>query len=141
MKASHLMLVGALTFAVLASTPAFAEPRRDAILAELLAQARRDEPGFGQFSAERGAALYRADHTGGKPGTASCTACHGNTPLETGQTRAGKAIDPMALSKSPGRYTDKAKVEKWFTRNGTQVLGRACTAKEKGDFLTYVTAQ
>jgi hypothetical protein len=85
--------------------------------------------------------LYQAAHTGGKQGTGSCTACHGKTPQDTGQTRAGKAIEPMAVSKTPARYTDKATVEKWFTRNCQDVLGRACTAKEKGDFLTYMIGQ
>jgi hypothetical protein len=141
MKASHVMMVSVVTLGVLACAVSSADPRRDAILAGLLAQAQQDEPGFTQFSAERGAAFYRATHTGGKQGTGSCTACHGNTPLDTGQTRAGKAIEPMAVSKSPTRYTDKANVEKWFTRNCTDVLGRACTAKEKGDFLTYMMGQ
>ena len=86
--------------------------------------------------AERGAAFYRATHPGGKQG--SCTSCHGNSPLDTGKTRAGKDIAPMAVSKSPARYTDKDNVEKWFTRNCQDVLGRACTAKEKGDFITYM---
>ena len=35
-------------------------------------------------------------------------------------------------------FSDAAKVEKWFKRNCGDVLNRACTALEKGDFLTYV---
>jgi hypothetical protein len=124
---------------LLASFPSSADPRRDAILAELLAQAKRDEPGFTRFMAERGAAFYRAPHPGGKQG--SCTSCHGGSPLDRGKTRAGKDIDPMAVSKSPARYTDRDNVEKWFTRNCQDVLGRACTAKEKGDFITYMMGQ
>jgi hypothetical protein len=89
--------------------------------------------------AERGAAFYRATHPGGKQG--SCTSCHGNSPLDKGKTRAGKDIEPMAVSKSPARYTDRDTVEKWFTRNCQDVLGRACTAKEKGDFITYMMGQ
>jgi hypothetical protein len=126
---------------LLAGVDASADPRRDAILAELLAQAQKDEPGFARFSAERGAAFYRATHKGGKQGTSSCTSCHGSTPQGKGQTRAGKAIEPMAVSKSPARYTNKDDVEKWFTRNCNDVLGRACTVKEKGDFLTYMMGQ
>jgi hypothetical protein len=29
-------------------------------------------------------------------------------------------------------------VEKWFKRNCNDVAGRACTALEKGDVLTYL---
>lgn len=36
------------------------------------------------------------------------------------------------------RLTDHAKVEKWFRRNCQDVLQRACTAQEKGDFITYL---
>jgi mono/diheme cytochrome c family protein len=141
MKVADVLLVLVVTLGLLGGATAFADPRRDAILAEILAQAQQAEPGFAGFSAERGAAFYQATHTGGKQGTGSCTACHGKTPQDTGQTRAGKAIAPMAVSKTPARYTDKATVEKWFTRNCQDVLGRACTAKEKGDFLTYMMGQ
>jgi hypothetical protein len=141
MKASHALTIVVTALALLAPPDSWADSRRDAILADLLAQAKKEEPGLVRFSAERGAAFYRATHKGGKPGTASCTACHGASPQERGKTRAGKDIDPMAVSKNPARYTDKDDVEKWFTRNCGDVLGRACTAKEKGDFLTYMLGQ
>ena len=141
MKVSHVMTVMVVACSLLASSESVAEPRRDAILAALLAQAKKDEAGFTRFSAERGAAFYKANHKGGKQGTTSCTSCHGNSPLDKGKTRVGKDIEPMAVSKNPARYTDKDDVEKWFTRNCNDVLGRACTAKEKGDFLTYMTGQ
>jgi hypothetical protein len=141
MKASNALIVVVSALSLLASSKSYADPRRDAILAELLAQAKKDEPGVARFSVERGAAFYRATHKGGKPGTASCTACHGGSPQEKGKTRAGKDIDPMAVSKNPGRYTNREDVEKWFTRNCNDVLGRPCTAKEKGDFITYMLGQ
>jgi hypothetical protein len=141
MKASHTLTVILSTLALFAPPESHADPRRDAILSELLAQAKKEEPGFARFSAERGAALYRATHKGGKQGTASCTACHGSSPQEKGRTRAGKDVEPMAVSRNPARYTDREDVEKWFTRNCNDVLGRACTAKEKGDFLTYMLGQ
>jgi hypothetical protein len=141
MKVSQLIGMMVIALGLLASSESVAEPRRDAILAELLAQAKKDEPGFKQFSAERGAAFYKANHKGGKPGTTSCTSCHGNSPRDKGKTRAGKDIEPMAVSKNPARYTNKDDVEKWFTRNCSDVLGRACTANEKGDFITYMIGQ
>jgi Domain of unknown function (DUF1924) len=141
MKISHVIPLLVVACGLLATSDSFAEPRRDAILAALLAQAKKDEAGFTRFSAERGAAFYKANHKGGKQGTTSCTSCHGNLPGDKGKTRAGKDIEPMAVSKNPARYTDKDDVEKWFTRNCGDVLGRACTAKEQGDFLTYMIGQ
>ncbi len=125
---------------LLSATPAAADPRREAVVAGLLEQARKEEPGLRAFSAERGAALYRATHQG-KSGASSCTSCHGQRPQEKGQTRLGKAIEPMAVSRNAERYTDAATVEKWFLRNCGDVLGRSCTAKEKGDFITFMAGQ
>jgi hypothetical protein len=38
----------------------------------------------------------------------------------------------------PARFSNPAKVEKWFKRNCTEVLGRACTPAEKADFIKFV---
>lgn len=99
------------------------------------------DPAFDGFSAERGEALFRSNFSSGKPDTPSCTTCHTTDPKKVGQTRAGKDIDPMAVSVNPHRYTDQEKVEKWFGRNCRNVLGRECTAKEKGDFITFMLTQ
>ncbi len=133
-------LVAVVTAVGLGAPAALAEPRRDAILTDLREQAKKDDPRFAGFSAERGASLYRATHQG-KDGPISCSTCHGSSPLGGGQTRLGKAIDPMAVSKNPARYTDAANLEKWFKRNCNEVLGRACTATEKGDFITFMSGQ
>jgi cytochrome c553 len=125
---------------LLVATPAAADPRRDAIVAGLLEQAKKEDAGVRAFSAERGAAFYRATHQG-KSGASSCASCHGQAPQEKGQTRLGKAIEPMAVSRNAERYTDAANVEKWFLRNCGDVLGRACTAKEKGDFIAFMAGQ
>jgi Domain of unknown function (DUF1924) len=118
-----------------------ADPGRDAILAQLAAAAKQADPGFSGFSAQRGDAFWHANHGGGKPDTPACITCHTRDPRAQGQTRAGKIIQPMAVSKTPDRFTDQAKVEKWFTRNCKTVLGRPCTAVEKGDVITYLSGQ
>lgn len=99
------------------------------------------DPHFAGFSAARGEAFHRQSFAGGKADTPACTSCHANDPRKSGQTPAGKAIDPVALSASPGRYADPAKVEKWFKRNCNDVLGRQCTAQEKGDWLSFMISQ
>ncbi|HNO64384.1 MAG TPA: DUF1924 domain-containing protein, partial [Thauera aminoaromatica] len=96
---------------------------------------------FAGFSAARGEALHRTRHGLGKPDTPACTSCHGENARAAGQTRTGKAIEPMAVSVSATRYGDPAKVEKWFKRNCNEVLGRECSAREKGDWLAWMSTQ
>ena len=103
--------------------------------------AKASNPAFSGFSAARGKVLHNQAFSGGKPDTPSCTSCHGNDTRGAGRNPAGKAIDPMALSASPSRYTDPTKVEKWFKRNCNEVLGRECTPLEKGDWLSFMISQ
>lgn len=112
---------------------------RDAVLAGYASEAAN--PAFSGFSAARGEKLHFARFTGGKPETPGCTSCHGDSPRSAGRSPAGKAIDPLAVSVTPTRYTDPAKVEKWFKRNCIEVLGRQCTPLEKGDWLSYMIGQ
>lgn len=89
-------------------------------------------------NAASGKAFFHGTHGGGKADTPSCTTCHTSNLSAQGKTRAGKAIEPMAASASPKRYTDRAEVEKWFKRNCSDVLGRECSAQEKSDVLAYL---
>ncbi|HSJ80140.1 MAG TPA: DUF1924 domain-containing protein [Thiobacillus sp.] len=92
----------------------------------------------GALSPARGEVLYRTEHPG-KNGTAqSCASCHTANPKQAGQTRVGKRIEPLAPSANPKRFTDAAKVEKWFRRNCTDVLARECSTQEKGDFIAWL---
>ncbi|MDD5403010.1 MAG: DUF1924 domain-containing protein [Sulfuricella sp.] len=104
-----------------------------------LAQARQENSQFREFSASRGENFYHAKrtHSNGKP--VSCAACHTDNPRSAGRNeKTGKEILPMAPVANKARLADPAKVEKWFKRNCQDVLERACTAQEKGDFLTYL---
>lgn len=133
------IVLAGCTFVVLAGT-AQAGPREDTI-ASLRAEAQAADPAFAGFDAARGEALFRTEHGTGKPDTPACTSCHDPSPAKAGRTRAGKAIDPMAVSVQPDRFSDPTKVAKWFHRNCNSVLGRECTPLEKGDFLTFMTSQ
>ncbi|MBX3677746.1 MAG: DUF1924 domain-containing protein [Rhodocyclaceae bacterium] len=121
--------------AMILSTAVLAGPRED-LLAQYAAAAKS-----AGFSAARGQILHTQNFSGGKADTPSCTSCHGKDTRSAGRTRTGKAIEPVALSVTPARYTDPAKVEKWFKRNCTEVLGRECTPQEKGDWLSFVLSQ
>lgn len=89
------------------------------------------------LSPARGEALYRSEHPG-RGGAQSCASCHTADPKQPGQTRVGKRIEPLAPAANPERFTDVAKVEKWFRRNCMDVLQRECTAQEKGDFIAWL---
>ena len=63
-----------------------------------------------------------------------------DTPVNAGQHAVtGKTIRPLASAANAERFTDPAKVEKWFGRNCKEVVGRACTPAEKADFIAYMS--
>jgi len=99
--------------------------------------------GAGPFHAEAGKKMwvktFPAPIDAENPKPRSCQTCHGVDLTQKGEhIRTGKIIEPMALSINPERYTEAKKIKKWFRRNCKWVLGRTCTAQEKGDFLTYL---
>jgi mono/diheme cytochrome c family protein len=97
-------------------------------------EAKQEDPAFSGFSAQRGEQFFRAKH-----GEMSCASCHTDNPKQAGShVKTGKAIEPLAPVANPQRLSDPAKVEKWFKRNCNEVLQRACTAREKGDFMTWL---
>ncbi|KIZ45874.1 MULTISPECIES: DUF1924 domain-containing protein [Rhodopseudomonas] len=115
-------------------------PAQQAVLDSYLSAAAT-EPGFTAASAQRGRDMFFSSHSGGKAETSSCITCHSADLTRPGQTRAGKPIDAMSPSVTPTRFGDAANVEKWFKRNCRDVLGRACTAAEKSDLLTFLLTQ
>ncbi len=126
----------AIAAAALFGAAVAANGQRDGIVAGYAAQA-----GVSSFSADAGRTLFLSQNTGGKEATPSCSTCHTTDPTAAGRTRVGKPIEPMAVSRTPERFTDPDKVEKWFRRNCTSVLGRECTPEEKGNFLTFMISQ
>ena len=134
------LLILPVAIALLAMVSAEAGPR-EALLDKFATEAKLADPGFAGFSASRGETLSLTIFAQGKPDTPACTTCHTNSPFKMGETRAGKPIEPMAVSATPDRYTDPRKVAKWFRRNCKSVLGRVCTTVEKGDFLTFMISK
>jgi hypothetical protein len=102
------------------------------------AEAVGQQPGFTP-SAQRGEAFFRQRfaHNDKMP---ACTSCHTDHAVNAGQHAVtGKAIRPLAVAGNPERFTDAAKVEKWFGRNCKEVVGRPCTPAEKADFVAYMS--
>lgn len=86
-------------------------------------------------SPERGQRFFNATHGG----EWSCASCHAASPTRPGRhASTGKAIEPLAPAFNPQRFTDPAKVEKWFRRNCKDVLERECSAAEKADVLAWL---
>ncbi len=119
---SAVLVMAALAGAAQAATPA-------AILAGYSAQAGAPAvPARGQqlFNARQGREW-------------SCATCHGATPTQAGKhATTGKSIEALAPLANAARFTDPAKVEKWFRRNCNDVAGRECTAAEKADVLSWL---
>lgn len=84
---------------------------------------------------ERGREFFTARH--GREW--SCSSCHGAVPVQPGRhAGTGKAIGALASAVNAERFTDAAKVEKWFRRNCNDVLGRECSPAEKADVIAWL---
>ena len=126
--AAALVSGALLTSGALAATPAEMQQQFETA-------ARAADPAFKGLSAARGERLFNSTHGNDW----SCASCHTSTPNRPGRhAKTGKEIAPMAPAANAQRFSDAAKVEKWFKRNCNDVLGRACTAQEKGDVLAYL---
>jgi len=68
-----------------------------------------------------------------------CASCHGAVPVQAGKHAAtAKPIAALAPAANSERFSDPAKVEKWFRRNCNDVVGRECSAAEKADVLAWL---
>jgi hypothetical protein len=125
--------IGVLLGCIIA-LPAWGEHPQD-FLASFAAQAKQDNAAFSGFDASRGEQFFKSRHSGDW----SCSTCHTDNPAATGKhCVTEKAIEPIAPSANPARFTNPEKVEKWIKRNCKDVVKRECTAQEKGDVLTYL---
>ena len=120
------LVLGLAATCALAQTPA-------ALLEGFNAAAR--SAGEGPGNAARGQEFFNQTHGN----EWKCAACHGAVPTGKGEHAVThKVIEPLAPAINPQRFTDAAKVDKWFRRNCKDVLARECTAREKADVLTWL---
>lgn len=126
MKKTLLLIALCLTQQVWAQTP-------DGFIANYSAEAGAGH----KADAARGKA-FASHNWGVSEKLSSCTACHTDNPRNPGRHAVtGKGIQPLSPAVNPERFSDPAKVEKWFKRNCKEVVGRACTAAEKADFIQF----
>jgi mono/diheme cytochrome c family protein len=130
----HVLILAFIAVAGLMSLTAAAQTTDEA-LAALKNEAKTSTPAFQGFSVANGERFFKQTHGN----ELSCSACHTENPAASGKhAKTGKIIKALAPAANPERFTDSAKVEKWFKRNCNDVLGRICTPQEKGDVLTYL---
>jgi len=109
------------------------------LLQDYAAQARKEDPAFKEFSASAGDRFYHASvkHSSGRQ--LSCATCHTDNPRNAGKhDKTSKEIPALAPAVNKARFADSGNAEKWFKRNCQDVLERACTAQEKGNFIAYI---
>ena len=99
-----------------------------------------ESQGASRFSAQDAEVFWTRANLDPKTGeTRRCTTCHTEDLRRTGKhATTGKAIEPLAPSANPKRFTDVEHIEKWFGRNCKWTLGRECTPQEKGNVLVMI---
>lgn len=129
---SALAVASSIALALPASAAAPLEMLRDYTLA-----AQREDASF-KATAPRGERFFRAERNTARGDKLACASCHTSDPRQVGKTRAHKPIEPLAPAVNAARFSDPAKVEKWFGRNCNDALSRPCTAAEKADFIAWL---
>lgn len=130
----HVQLSAALVWLVAAGSPLAVQAADTSAAAQL---AQWQTQAGAPASVERGKVFFAARHGG----DLSCASCHGAPPTAPAKhASTGKSIDTLAPAFNPARFTDTAKVNKWFTRNCKDVLARECSAIEKADVLAYLAS-
>jgi hypothetical protein len=145
---------------LLASGRLFAESPEQ-VLEIYAVQARAEDPAFTAFSVERGETFYREPHVLKGAGIWSCSSCHLKDPRysvhahrtdipcrachvindwEHPEPKKAKkrVIDAFAPSANPKRLSDPQRVETFLKLNCLLLMKRECTAREKGDVITYL---
>ena len=146
--------------ALLALCAAHAETLEQ-LLERYAAQAKAEDPSFSGFSAERGEAFYKAPHVMKGVGIWSCASCHLKDPRymvlahrtdipcrschvindwEHPDPKHAKkrCIEPFAPSANPHRLDDPQRIETFLKLNCMLLLKHECSAREKGDVLTWL---
>jgi mono/diheme cytochrome c family protein len=123
-----VVVTGLMSLSASAQTP-------EEVLAALKTEAKNASPDFREFSAAAGERFFKKTHGN----ELSCASCHTENPAASGKhAKTGRVIKALAPAANAERFTDAAKVEKWFRRNCNDVLERVCTPREKGDVLAYL---
>lgn len=128
-----LIALGLASFSVMADS-ASAQKLAD----KYASIAKNIDPASKGLSADAGKAFFNRELTiRGKQ--VACASCHTSNPANTGKhIVTGKPIKPLAPSVNTQRFSDVEKVEKNFEKHCLEIIGRDCTAQEKGNYIAYL---
>ena len=100
--------------------------------------AKHINPASTGLSAEDGKKFFNRELTiQGKQ--VACASCHTANPADNGKNIVtGKTIRPLAPAANEKRFTSVDNVEKNFTNHCNDIIGRDCTAQEKGNFIAFL---
>ena len=114
--------------AAILATNVYAETPRDFLT-------RFEKEAGSAASAERGARFFNTK----QGGEWSCASCHTDKPTQAGRhAKTDKPIAALAPAANAERFTDAAKVDKWFRRNCNDTVNRLCSAQEKADVMAWL---
>lgn len=100
--------------------------------------AKNINPDFKGFIPELGRAFFKREFTV-KGKQVSCSSCHTDNPANPGKhIVTGKPIKPLSPVVEKSRFTSVDKVEEKFVEHCNDILGRDCTAQEKGNYIAYL---
>lgn len=100
--------------------------------------AKNINPASTSLSEEDGKAFFNRELTI-KGKQVACASCHTANPADTGKhVVTGKPIRPLSPVVNEKRFASIDKVEKNFTKHCNDIIGRDCTAQEKGNFIAYL---
>lgn len=100
--------------------------------------AQHIDPQSPGLSAEEGQAFFTRELTI-KGKQVACASCHTSNPADNGKhIVTGKPIRPLSPVTNDKRFSSMEKVEKNFTKHCNDIIGRDCTAQEKGNFIAYL---
>jgi Domain of unknown function (DUF1924) len=131
--------VALLAILSVASFSVFADAANAQKLADKYAAfAKNIDPNYKGLSAEDGKAFFNRQFTI-KGKQVACASCHTANPGNAGKhIVTKKPIKPMAPSVNPERFTNLDKVELNFEKHCLDILGKDCTAQEKGNYIAYL---
>lgn len=100
--------------------------------------AKNINPDFKGFIPELGHNFFKREFTL-KGKQISCSSCHTDNPANPGKhIVTGKSIKPLSPVVEKTRFSSIEKVEEKFVEHCNEILGRDCTAQEKGNYIAYL---
>ena len=117
-------------------------PQMQGYVNDLKVEAKKNNPNFVDFNAQRGEQIFTTSHIGKRGESISCTSCHSfNLKNEGKNIHTNKILKPLAPSVNTKRLSKVKNVKKWLRRNYNDVYNQEGTALQKGDVLYFINSK